>query len=285
MAKSHFFPYKTALPALAVLGVLSLAGWSQLPEETTSGAGAAMASNSYATAMQNPGGAVAREATPVQSTAESEGDGLMMHKQYQAAIEAYLKAPQDNATVLNKMGIAYELIFNNAEAMRCYQTARQLEPKNPSVINNLGSLAMASRRFGDAEKLYRKAEKLDPHSPLFHKNLGTAYISDHKYKKGWEEYRAALEIDPNVFSHATGVRIENPTSASERGAMNYYMARGCMLAGAKQQAIEYLRLALNEGYISTKKILADEDFATLHDMPAFQQLVESQNEGPSLHLR
>ena len=282
MAKSQFFPCRTALPALAVLGVVSLAGWSQPPEETASGAGAATASTSYATAMQSPGGGVARTATPVKSTAETEGDTMMMHQRYQAAIEAYLKAPQDSAIVLNKMGIAYQLLFNNVDALRCYQAAHLLEPKNASVVNNMGSLAMSARRFGEAEKLYRKAEKLDPHSPLFHKNLGTAYISDHKYTKGWEEYRAALEIDPNVFSHASGVRVSNPTSAEERGAMNFYMARGCMLAGAKQQAIEYLRLALNEGFTSTKKILADEEFATLHDMPAFQELMESQNDAPSV---
>jgi tetratricopeptide (TPR) repeat protein len=281
MAKFQFFPFKTALPVLVVLSVASLTGWSQSPEETTSGAGTAMAS-SYATAVQSPGGGVARAATPVESTAEIEGDTLMGHQRYQAAIEAYKNAPQDSATVWNKMGIAYQLLFNNAEALRCYETARQLEPKNSSVINNLGSLAISARRFGEAEKLYRKAVKLDPHSPLFHKNLGTAYISDRKYKKGWEEYRAALELDPNVFSHASGVRVSNPTSAEERGAMNYYMARGCMLAGEKQQAIEYLRLALNEGYITAKKIYADEDFAALHDMPAFHDLMKSESQDTSV---
>ena len=281
MAKFQFFPLKTALPVLAVLGAVSLAGWSQLPEETTSGAGAAAAS-SYGTGVQNPGGAVARAGTPVEITAESEGDSLMGHQRYQAAIEAYKNASQDSAPVWNKMGIAYQLLYNYAEAQRCYQMAHQLEPKNASVINNLGSLAITGRRFAEAERLYRKASKLDPHSPLFHKNLGTAYISDHKYKKGWEEYRAALELDPNVFSHASGVRVSNPTSATDRGAMNYYMARGCMLAGAKQQAIEYLRLALNEGYTTVKKLYEDEQFAALHDLPAFHELMESESMGPSV---
>jgi tetratricopeptide (TPR) repeat protein len=280
MAKLQFFPYKTALPVLVALGMMSLAGWSQSPEKTTSGADTATAS--HGTPMQIPGAGSAQKVLPPESPAESEGDALMGHQRYQAAIEAYKNAPQDSASSWNKMGIAYQLLFNIAEAQRCYQTAHQLEPKNASVINNMGSVAMSGRRFGEAERLYRKAVKFDPRSPLFHKNLGTAYISDRKYKKGWEEYRAALELDPNVFSHASGVRVENPTSSEERGAMNYYMARGCMLAGAKQQAIEYLRLALNEGFTSAKKIYDDEEFAALHDMPAFKALMESLTEEQSV---
>ena len=284
MAKSQIFLCKAALPALAVLSIVSLTGWSQPPEEETmSGAGAAMASISYATATQQSSGAggAARAATPVQSPAESEGDALMAHQRYQAAIEAYKHGPQDSAAVWNKMGIAYQLLYNTADALRCYQVAHQLEPKNASVVNNIGSIAMSAKRLNDAEKQYRKAEKLDPTSPLFHKNLGTAYLSDHKYKKGWEEYRAALAIDPTVFSHAAGVRVENPTATQDRGAMNYYMAKGCMLTGAKVQAIEYLRMALNEGFTNPKKIFDDEQFAGLHDMPAFQAMMLEQNQNQS----
>jgi tetratricopeptide (TPR) repeat protein len=278
MTKTRGISCKVALPAVVVLGVVSLAGWSQPPEETASGPNAAMASFSYATPVQSSTGAVARAATPVETPAEMEGDALMGHQRYQAAIEAYKNAPQDSASVWNKMGIAYELLYNNGEALRCYLTAHHLDPKNASVVNNLGSLAMAARRFHDAEKLYHKAAKLDPHSPLFLKNLGTAYISDHKYKNGWEEYRAALAIDPNVFSHASGVRVDNPTSSQDRGAMNYFMAKGCMLAGEKHEAIEYLRMALNEGFTSAKKIYDDQQFAALHDVPEFQQMMVEQSQ-------
>ncbi len=282
MQKSRFFVYGSAL---AMLSMMSLAGWSQpLADETVSSDGAAMASISYLTSstQQNTStSAKARAATPVQSPAEVEGDVLMAHQRYQAAIEAYKQAPVNSATAWNKMGIAYQLMYNNVDALRCYQMAHQLEPNNAPVVNNLGSIAMSARRLSDAEKQYRKAVKLDPTSPLFHKNLGTAYLSDHKYKKGWEEYRAALALDPTVFSHAAGVRVENPTSTMDRGAMNYYMARGCMLTGARLQAIEYLRMALNEGFTNPKKIFEDGQFGALHDMPAFQAMMLQQNQNQS----
>src|SRR5690242_19831897 len=68
-----------------------------------------------------PAQQVAASAKPlVQPTPEQLGDALMAHQRYQAAIEAYKKAPTDNADVWNKMGIAYQLMFNLTEAMHCY---------------------------------------------------------------------------------------------------------------------------------------------------------------------
>jgi hypothetical protein len=46
------------------------------------------------------------------------GDALMARQRYQAAIEAYKKAPPDDATAWNKLGIAYQMMFNVSDAMR-----------------------------------------------------------------------------------------------------------------------------------------------------------------------
>jgi hypothetical protein len=37
-------------------------------------------------------------------------------------------------------------------------------------------------------------------------------------------------------------------------------------------------MALNEGYTNPKKIIADEEFAALHGLPAFEELLASQTE-------
>jgi len=70
--------------------------------------------------------------------------------------------------------------------------------------------------------------------------------------------------------------VENPASAQERGAMNYYMAKGCMRAGYQDRAIEYLRQALNEGFTNPEKILADREFAVLRGNPEFERLLIAQ---------
>ena len=211
-------------------------------------------------------------------TPEELGDSLMTHQRYQAAIEAYKKAPSNSADVWNKMGIAYQLMYNQEEASRCYQTSLRIEPRNARVMNNLGTIYDSLKEYGNAERMYRKALKLDPSSALIYKNLGTNLLSQHKYKKGWEVYKTALELDPHIFQNSASPRVQNPATVEERGAMNYYMAKGCLRAGMNECAINYLRMALNEGFTSPKKIEADSEFAGLRGIPAFELLLSSQKQ-------
>jgi Flp pilus assembly protein TadD len=211
-------------------------------------------------------------------TPEEIGDSLMTHQRYQAAIESYKNAPRDSADVWNKMGIAYQMMFNLEAASRCYQTSLKLNSRNSRVLNNLGTIYDSLKEYGSAERMYRKAVKIDPRSAMIYKNLGTNLLSQHKYKKGWEVYKTALEIDPHIFQNNSSPRVQNPASVEERGAMNYYMAKGCVRAGMNDCAIDYLRMALNEGFTSPRKIEADSEFAGLRGIPAFQQLLAEQKQ-------
>jgi len=210
-------------------------------------------------------------------TPEAIGDSMMAHRRYQAAIEAYKQVKPATASALNKMGIAYQLMFNNDDAVRCYQASLKLDPKNSNVWNNLGTIYDAQKDYKAAVRMYKKALKIDPRSPLVLKNMGTDLLAQHKYEKGWEYYKAALAIDPQIFDRsAGGPKVENPASLEQRGAMNYYMARGCVRAGDTDRAIQYLRLALTEGFTSRKKLAADSEFAGLHGVPAFDRLLAEQ---------
>lgn len=239
----------------------------------TSGVGLGQPSS---TASSNSAGQAVNPAA--QPTPEQLGDALMAHQRYQAAIEAYKKAPTTDPAVWNKMGIAYQLMFNPTEAMHCYTTSHKLDAKNSNVLNNLGTVYDALKQYHNAEKMYRKALKLDPGSALIMKNLGTNLLSQHKYAKGWQEYQAAIKADPRIFDNTTRPRVENPASISDRGAMNYYLAKGCVRAGMPERAIEYLRMALNEGYTNPRKINADNEFATLRGVPAFEALLAAQTQ-------
>jgi len=212
-----------------------------------------------------------------QLTPEQLGDLMMARQRYQAAIEVYKKGPRDSATLWNKMGIAYQMLLNMDDARHCYEKSLRLDPKNAIVLNNLGTIYDSLKEYPSAERMYRKALKYDPQSALIYKNLGTNLLTQHKYKKGWEVYKSALALDPDVFGQSGSPRVENPASVEDRGAMNYYMAKGCLRAGMKDQAIEYLRMALNEGFTSPKKIMADSEFAGLRGIPAFEQLMASQS--------
>lgn len=212
----------------------------------------------------------------VPPTPEQLGDSLAVHQRYQAAIAAYSKATELTPSLWNKMGIAYQMMFDVKDAIRCYNASLKLDPHNSQVLNNLATVYDSQKQYKAAERLYRKALKIDPHSALIHRNLGSNLMAQHKYKKGTEAYRAALAIDPQVFTSHTGASVQSPSSLQDRGALHYYMAKGCVSAGNSECAIQNLRLALNEGYTSAKKIATDDSFAAIRELPGFQQLIASQ---------
>lgn len=209
-------------------------------------------------------------------TPEQIGDSLSARRRYQAAIAAYSKADPLTAVIWNKMGIAYQMMFDIKDALRCYNTSLKLEPKNTQVINNLATVYDSQKDYKMAEKLYRKALKIDPKSALVHRNLGSNLMAQHKYKKGADAYKAALAIDPHIFDSHGGASVQNPAPAQERGALHYYMAKVCVSAGNAECALENLRLAMNEGYATAKKVANDEAFASIRELPGFQQLIASQ---------
>lgn len=267
MIKDHEQRWTGALVVTVTLLSVSLTAHAQAPAQP------AAPPNQAATAdAQTP----AKPPVPRADVApEQIADSLMAHQRYQAAIEQYQKAPR-TADVWNKTGVAYQLMFNLDDAAKCYEKAMKLDPKNVVVMNNLGTVFVTLKQYSKAEKLYKKALKINPQSALVHKNLGTALLSQRKYQKGWKEYQAALADDPTIFQNTSTVRVENPASIQERGAMNYFMAKGCLRAGEADRAIEYLRKAINEGFTTPKKVAADEEFSGLRDLPAFKQMLASQ---------
>ena len=204
-----------------------------------------------------------------QPTPEQLGDSLAGHQRYQAAIAAYSKITDPSAEVWNKLGIAYQMMFNPKDAARCYNASLKLDPRNATVLNNLATVYDSLKEYGAAEKYYRKALKIDPHSALVLRNFGSNQLAQHKYKKGWEAYQSALKIDPHIFESRSGASVGNPASTQERGAMHYYMARGCVSAGNAVCAIQNLRLALNEGYTNPQKIADDRRLCQPSRAPGF----------------
>lgn len=209
-------------------------------------------------------------------TPEELGDALMAQQRYQAAIEAYKKGPRKSATLQNKLGIAYQMLLDTSDALRCYEEALKLDRKNANALNNLGTIYDAQKEYKAAEKMYRKALKFDPKSAPIHKNLGTVLIEEHKYNKGLRAYQDALAIDPQVFEKSAAPKFDSPATAKDRGAMNYYLAKSYLSAGMKGRAVDYLRLAINEGFITPKKVMEEGEFAALKGMPAFDQMMAAQ---------
>jgi tetratricopeptide (TPR) repeat protein len=207
-------------------------------------------------------------------TPERRADILMARKMYREAIELYQQAPQNSAVICNKIGIAYHQMMQLEAARRRYQKAIHLDPRYPEAINNLGTIYYTEKHYSRAVRYYKRALKLTPDSASILSNLGTGYFAQHKYKDAAAAYDRALRLDPEVFEHRStyGVLLQE-RSVEERAKYHYYLAKTYAKAGQTERALLCIRKALEEGFTERKKLLQDQDFAALRDLPEFKQLL------------
>jgi len=251
------------LATLLLIFALTLQPLAQTPK-------AFLAMGSYA---QQPPVKVSEQTPLFALSPEMEGDIMMAHQRYIAAIDAYRQGPLDSAVLWNKMGIANHHMFNLREAQKDYEKALKLNPSYAEALNNLGAVYYGQKEFHNAEREYKKAIKLNPKSAMFYSNLGTAYLAEHKYKKGAQCYRTALALDPNVFESNPSARIAETGPTGEIATLNYLLAKTYAEAGRKTEALVYLRKAFDEGFSDRKKLLEAKEFAILRDTPEFQRMV------------
>jgi len=108
-------------------------------------------------------------------------------------------------------------------------------------------------------------------------NLGTAYFGEGNYKKGLKMYQKAFSIDDQVFAPGQSQMVEGGSSREQRVEINYYIAETFASAGKQEQALFYLRKAMDEGFKDRKRLDEDKDFATLRTTPQFQELLNQEN--------
>jgi tetratricopeptide (TPR) repeat protein len=214
-----------------------------------------------------------RSPAPVNLSPELRGDLAMAHQQYLQAIDAYSQEPNKSAAIWNKMGMAYHHLFAVDQARRDYERALQIRPDYPEALNNLGAIYYAKKNYGKAIKYYSKALRFDPKSAAVYSNLGTAYFARGKVTLGIDAYRNAFALDPRVFESTSTLLVNESLPAHDRAQQDYCLALLFAQSGKNQEAIEYLRKALNEGFTDRRKILEDQTLASLRTTPEFNQLM------------
>lgn len=218
------------------------------------------------------GTVVAQTQTPVKLTAEDRGDIYMIRKMYREAVDAY-RAGGQTAVLWNKIGIAYHQLGDLSAAKKSYQRAIKLDKNYADAVNNLGTIYYAEKKYRGAISRYRKAIGMMPDSASFWSNLGTAYYSRGKFDDMTKAYTRALQLDPDIFdAHGTvGTRMLD-RSVADRARYHYELARLYAGAGKDQEALEYLRKALEEGFKDKDKLQAKE-FTTLRETQGYKDLM------------
>jgi tetratricopeptide (TPR) repeat protein len=220
----------------------------------------------------------ARKTLPVdQLPATGKADILMARGEYAAAIAAYQQSDLKSAIVWNNIGMAYHHLFALEEARKAYQQSLALNSRFAPAANNLAAVYYGQHEFGVAEHWYKKALKHTSESAVIYCNLGTAYFAENKMKKGMKMYQKAFSIDPDVFSPNRAAMVEGGGSREQRVAINYYIAQTFASAGKQEQALLYLRKAMDEGFRDRKRLDEDKDFAVLRTTPEFQKLLDQEN--------
>ena len=210
---------------------------------------------------------------------EIEGDLLMVHRSYAAAIEAYQRDNQRTAVISNKIGVAYHHMFALDEARKYYQQALAMNPSYADALNNLAAVYHGQHDYKQAERTYKQALKYAPSAAITYCNLGTAYFADEKYKPGMEAYRKALALNPQIFDPGQTQIVQETSTRRQLVAVNYYLAKTYATAGKMQESLVYLRKALEAGFKDRKLLMKDKEFAVLRTTPEFHQLMLEQNGG------
>jgi tetratricopeptide (TPR) repeat protein len=230
----------------------------------------------------NPSSSATDVATPSPTAAltpEIEGDLLMVHRSYAAAIDAYERETQRTAVIWNKIGVAYHHMFALDQARKYYQQALVMNPSYADALNNLAAVYHGEHDYKQAERTYKRALKYAPSAAITYCNLGTSYFAEEKYKAGMEAYHKALALNPNIFDPGQMQIVQETSTRRQLVAVNYYLAKTYATAGKMQESLGYLRKALEAGFKDRKQLMKDKEFATLRSTPEFHQLMMQQTGG------
>jgi tetratricopeptide (TPR) repeat protein len=214
-----------------------------------------------------------RELTP-----EARADIFMARKSYADAADYYyraLKQSSFNDPVLwNKLGIAFQQEYKFHSARQAYTKATRVDKYFAEGWNNMGTVFFMEKKYGKSVSCYQHAIKLKSDTAAFHMNLGTSYYHLKKFDQAVEEYRIALGIDPKVVLQDSSVGTTIDAGATDV-EFYFYMAKAFASMGNAEEAVRYLRRALEDGFGDAKQIDEDADFKKVSQYPAFVELMRN----------
>jgi Flp pilus assembly protein TadD len=138
----------------------------------------------------------------------------------------------------NNLGLAYEALNRNDDAVRVYRTAIAWQKDDPAPseqpLLNLAILLVHRNQAEEAEQLLEQAAKIAPKEPRIHENLGQVYLRRGRETDAVKEFAAAVTLAP-----------ENPR-------YHYLLGQALRRAGDDVQAKrEFARSAALNGSHST----------------------------------
>jgi tetratricopeptide (TPR) repeat protein len=262
MRRASLFAATLLLVAVALGGAAPVVAAGSSPEQAAPTAGAPPAS------------------VPQQRelTLEQRADIFMARKNYADAADYYYRALKQSTfkdpLLWNKLGIAFQQESKLHSARQAYAKATHADPNFAEGWNNLGTVYFLEKKYGKSVGYYQRAIKLKSGIAAFHMNLGTSYYHQKKVDQAVEEYRTALAIDPKVAVQQSAMG----TTINAGGAdVEFYfcLAKALASIGSAEDAVRYLRRALEDGYSDMKRIDEDPDFKKISQYPGYIELMRN----------
>jgi tetratricopeptide (TPR) repeat protein len=206
---------------------------------------------------------------------EERADLFMARKSYAEALDYYQRALKEckfkDPRLWNKKGIAHSNLQEFDQARRAYREAIRLKKDFAEAYNNIGTTYYLTEKPKKALKWYRQAIHYNSGNPAFHYNLGTALYATKKYEEAVKSYQTVLDLDPGFFT----ARASVGTTLQARPAdakYYFYVAKVFAQKGRSDDAVRYLRRAMEEGFKDFDLLDKDPDFKTLALYPPYIEL-------------
>lgn len=210
-----------------------------------------------------------------------EGHHAEAEKMYRAtlAIQLRISGPEHPRTLLTESGLADEIFKEGrvAEAEKLQRgtlvtMVRVIGPEHPSTLECQSDLArdlIREGRYAEAEKNARAAfdASLRILGPLHGltvnvlQQLGMAMANTHRYEEASKLFHDLIE------------QQDNSKGQGNRFSVWYSFACVAVAANHPDDALQYLREAINRGYKDADGLTADDSLKSLRQNPQFQELV------------
>ena len=203
------------------------------------------------------------------------------------AVESRTLGPEHPYTLLTKSNLA-DALFEDGNVHEAEKVEREtlaamvrtLGPDHPGALQEETILArtlIREGRYAEAEKNAREAfdalsRTMGPQHPYTLgalQQLGTAMAHGQRYPEARKLFRDVIE------------KQDNSKGQGNRFSVWYSFACVAVAANHPDDALQYLREALNRGYKDADGLMADNNLKNLHPNPKFQQLVAELKRPPT----
>jgi arylsulfatase A-like enzyme/Tfp pilus assembly protein PilF len=137
------------------------------------------------------------------------------------AIPLLESLPQHDTEVLNALGLAYGQTNRDADAMRVFRRALEIDPTSGLAWQNIGTLQLRAGDLAEAEASLRRALEIDPTLSGANTTLGVVLIKTDRRAEAIDAWKRAVELEPTEFHALYNLTLELMNQGRDAEARAY----------------------------------------------------------------